>query len=378
MRRYLFGVTILAAAACFDVSGSGQTFLVLSPILDSLFVGDTALPRSVVLIDANGQTRNPGPVKWSINPQSVATIDSVTGKVVGVSKGSALVAATAGNAAPGLALVMVSRPLDMTLLMDTVVLMPGDTLSLRPYLGITQKVQNPVTLTFDPSPDPTLYTIDASGLITAQNKSAAAPYVARVTDGANTVVDTGAVTVLILTDTTERGHFFETVLGTAIRHHGGPATAINFARANGKLGFQLVDSALSTDGTLFDTTSVVVPDSVLGVRALEIDSVNPQEVGRSGSLLDAKCRPPRPWASWSSAHSVSQRFQIFAFSHGTASDSVAGVLVITGYAPVSDGAIVSGRYFFMAQRTDLYFDPLGGQAIRGTFVAPLRTRTDRC
>src|SRR3989440_5604015 len=379
MKRYWLALTVVAGAACFDVSSPLPPILILSPILDSLFVGDSLTARDFAYYNSDGQRANPGPLTWAIGPSSVATINATTGVIHGVGKGVATLTASGGQAT-GVALVAVSRTLDLTLLMDTVVLMPGDMLSLSPpsFLAIKQKVPNPTTLSFDPSPDPTVYTIDANGLIIGQNKSAAARYVARVTDGTDTVADTGAVLVLILTDTTERGHFFESVLGTAIRHHGGTATAINFARANGKLGFQLVDSAISTDGTLFDTTSVVVPDSVLGVRALEIDSVNPQEVGRSGSLLDAKCRPPRPWASWSSAHSVSQRFQIFAFSHGTASDSVAGVLVITGYAPVSDGAIVSGRYFFMAQRTDLYFDPLGGQAIRGTFVAPLRTRTDRC
>ena len=376
MKRYWLTLTVVTAAACFDVSSPLPPILILSPILDSMFVGDSLVPRDMTYYNSDGQRANPGPLTWAIGPASVATINTTTGVVHGVGKGVATITASGGQAT-GIALVAVSRPLDLTLLMDTVVMMPGDTISLAPFLAITQKVPNPTTLTFDPSPDPTLYTIDASGVITAQNNSAAARYVVHLTDGTTTAVDTGAVLVLVLTDTAERGHFFESVVGTAIRHHGGVATAITFPRLNGKLGFQLVDTALTTDSTLFDSTNVVVPDSVLGKRAFEIDSVSPQEVGIAGSLLDAKCRPPRPWASWSSAHFVDPRFQIFTFSHGTLSDS-AGVLMITQYVPVPNGVIISGRYTFVAQRTDLYNDPLGAEEIRGTFVAPLRTRQDVC
>ena len=181
MKRYLFALTVVAAAACFDVSNPVPPTLVLSPVLDSLFVGDSLVPRDFAYYNGDGERANPGPLNWSIGPTAVATINPTTGVIHGVGKGVATVTASGGNAT-GIALVAVSRPLDLTLLMDTVVLMPGDTLSLAPFLAITQKVANPTTLTFDPSPDPTLYTIDASGVITALNKSAAARYVAHLTE----------------------------------------------------------------------------------------------------------------------------------------------------------------------------------------------------
>src|SRR5205823_11270253 len=191
MKRYLLALTVVAAAACFDVSSPLPPILILSPILDSMFVGDTLVPRDMVYYNSDGQRANPGPLTWAVGPSSVATINATTGVIHGVGKGVATVTASGGQAT-GIALVAVSRPLDLTLLMDTVVMMPGDTISLAPFLAITQKVPNPTTLTFDPSPDATLYTIDASGVITAQNKSAAARYVAHLTDGTNTVDDTGA------------------------------------------------------------------------------------------------------------------------------------------------------------------------------------------
>jgi hypothetical protein len=382
MRRYLFALTIVAAAACFDVSSPLPPTLILSPILDSMFVGDSLGPLDFAYYNSDGQRANPGPLTWTIGPPAVATINPTTGVIHGVGKGVATVTAVAGQAT-GIALVAVSRPLDLTLLMDTVVLMPGDTFSLGAFLAITQKVPGPTTLTFDASPDPTLYTIDANGLIQAQNKSAAARYVAHVSDGTTTVADTGAVNVLILTDTTERGHFFESVIGTAIRHAGGPAIGVNYPRLNGRLTFQLVDSAYSADSSLLDQLLVTLTDSLIrGDTTFDIDSLGLQESSRSQlGTLDPVCNPRRPWALWRSAHRVAPPFQILALAHGTPPDSLAGHITIQQFAPApggGGGAVFSGRYQFIAQRTDLYNDPLGAEVIRGTFVAPLRTRQGVC
>jgi hypothetical protein len=170
------------------------------------------------------------------------------------------------------------------------------------------------------------------------------------------------------------------VFGTAIRHEGGKAVGISYPRLNGKLGFQLVDSALSTDSTLLDRTVITLADSVIGRnQTFDIDSISPQEVGAARvGTLDPFCNPRRRWAFWRSTHLVTPLFNIFAFSHGTPTDSVAGSITISQFTPVTGGAIISGRYLFIARRTDLYDDPLGAEVIRGTFVAPLRTRRDVC
>src|SRR5260370_5011130 len=215
MKRHLFALTF-AATACFDVTSPLQPTLVLAPVLDSMFVGDTLPARSVFLYDANSQLLTPGPVTWAINPASVATIDAATGKVVGVAKGPALIIATvAATNRPALAVVHVSRRLDLTLLMDTVVVAPGDTLSLPPLLAIRQKVPGATTLRFDPSPAPAVYTIDTvTGRITALAAGGPVRYAARLSDGTTTVVDTGGVIVLGLVDTTSTGVFYMTATGT--------------------------------------------------------------------------------------------------------------------------------------------------------------------
>ena len=379
MKRYLFALTVVAAAACFDVSNSVPPTLILSPILDSLFVGDSLVPRDFAYYNGDGERANPGPLSWSIGPTSVATINPTTGVIQGVGKGVATITASGGNAT-GIALVAVSRPLDLTLLTDTVVLMQQDTFTI-PYAVQKKDGSATDTVWFDPSPSPRVTINTSTGLVTAVTSGGAVRYVAHVTSGgADTVSDTGAVVVLGLADTTAPGYFFQTVLGTANRHEGGPAVAVNYARLNGKLAFQLVDTALASDASMLDSMIVTVPDSVIaGNTTFDIDSISPNEASPSRfGARDAVCNPPRPWATWRSRN-FTQRFAIFTFSHATPPDSMAGSITITQFATATGGgAIISGRYAFVAQRTDVYFDPLGLEVIRGTFVAPLRTRLDVC
>jgi hypothetical protein len=379
MKRNLLALTIVAAAACFDVSSPIPPTLILSPVLDSLFVGDSLVARDFAYYNSDGQRANPGPLTWSIGPTSVATINATTGVIHGVGKGIATVSASGGQAA-GIALVAVSRPLDLTLLMDTVVLMQQDTFTI-PVAVQKKDVSATDTVWFDPSPSPNVTINTSSGLVTAVTSGGAVRYVAHVTSGgADTVSDTGAVVVLGLADTTSPGHFFQTVLGTAIRHEGGAAVGVNYTRLNGHLNFRLLTNALSPDSTLNDSTSVTLKDSLIrGDTTFELDSIGVAEARGSQFTLNPVCNPPRPWAIWRSDHYVTPLYTIFAPSHGTVSDSVAGSFSITQVAQAAGGgAIISGRYVFLSQRIDLYNDPLGAEVIRGTFVAPLRTRQDVC
>lgn len=381
MKRRSSALLLLAAAAfaCVGVSDSGpQQLFVVSPVLDSVFVGDTLPARSVYLIDASGHQSNPGPFTWSISPTSVATIDPATGKIVGVSKGTALVVATRPDSIRSGAVVSVSRPLDLTLQMDTIVLMPTDTITVP--LAIKQKLAGTPSVRFDSSATPSVYTIDTlSGRITAVGTGGPIRYVARLAVGADTVADTGAVVVVTLTDTAETGRSFMTLFGTAVRHQRGTPIARNYRRLNFRLAFQLADTVYQTpvSGAIHERVLVTLPDSVLGPGTFEIDSISPQQANTQVSQLSPYCQPKFPWALW---YSILPAPTIFAYSHGAGTDSVAGRLTITQFVPavVSGGTIISGRYQFRVQRVDLYDDPLGVETVRGTFVAPLWTDGTTC
>ena len=383
MKRPLSGLLLatVAVAACVNVSDSGpQLFLTVVPVLDSVFVGSTLPARSVYLDDGAGHHSDPGPITWSISPLSVATIDPTTGQITAVSKGTAVVVATRTDGVASGAVINVYRPLDLILQMDTIVVMPGDTIT--PPVAIRQRAPGPIdppVLRFDTSSAPNVYTIDTTtGVITAVGTGGPARYVARVRDGTNSVVDSGAVVVMTLTDTSETGRSFMTVFGTAIRHQQGVPVARNYLRLNGKQAFQLADTvyAAPLSGAIHERVTITLPDSVLAAGTFSIDSISPQQAATQISQLNPFCQPAFPWAYW---HSVLPAPEIVALSHSTTTDS-AGYLTITQFTPalVSGGSIISGRYVFRAQRTDLYGDPLGSETIRGTFVAPLRIDANSC
>ncbi|HZI22477.1 MAG TPA: Ig-like domain-containing protein [Gemmatimonadales bacterium] len=380
MKPYLFALPLIASASltCVNVSGTGQQFLIIGPVLDSVFVGDTLAPRTVYILDSDGSRHPPGHISWSVSPPTVATIDS-TGKVAGIGKGTAVVVATVGTAQSG-AVVIVSRQNDISLLLDSVFVMPGDTITIP--RAIKQKTPGPYTLTFDSSSVPSVITIDTlSGLVTAHGTGGPIRYRARLTSGTTTVSESSFVVVLTLTDTTETGRFFMTVLGSAIRHQGGGAFARNYVRLNGKLAFQLRDT-MTVLPTLDEKIVITLPDSVIATGTSEIDSISPAQATTTVNQLSPVCQPRFPWALWVSEHSIGSGAPpdtVLAYSHGTSTSAVAGQLIITQYRPaVGGGAIISGRYEFTAQRRDLYDDPLGAEVIRGTFVAPVITDQTGC
>src|SRR5436190_969133 len=158
MKRHLFALrgAVSATFACVNTETPQQQLLVVDPVLDSVFVGDTLAPRSVYLRDGSGGHHDPGPVSWSINPSTVATVDAA-GRVAGKAKGSAVVFATAAGVTSG-AIVVVSRPLELTLLLDTLFLMPDDTITV-PF-AIAQKTPAATTVRFDSSKVSNVYTMD--------------------------------------------------------------------------------------------------------------------------------------------------------------------------------------------------------------------------
>src|SRR5204862_7748590 len=98
MKRYWLTLTVVTAAACFDVSSPLPPILILSPILDSMFVGDSLVPRDMTYYNSDGQRADPGPLTWASGPASVARINTTNGVVQGLGKGLATSPASGGEA----------------------------------------------------------------------------------------------------------------------------------------------------------------------------------------------------------------------------------------------------------------------------------------
>jgi hypothetical protein len=364
MRRTRVAVSlyaVLAWCACQGTLSGGAPYLTLAPILDSLFVGDQALRPSVTYFDGAGGSRIPASseIQWASSDTLIIAVDRLSGRMTARRRGIAFVIATVQQA-QGVALVVVSNALDLTLLMDTIYAMPGDTLTVP--IAVKKQNSPPAPVVWYAAPPSNgVYAIDsASGRLSALARGGPVAYIVH----ADSIADTGAVSVLTLTDTTG-GKFFFSVLGTATGHVGGAVSAVNYRRSNDSLAFRL--SGTHPSSVSRQTVQITLPGSVVTPGAYAIDSLSPSEAGSLQLSSPAICSPPRPWAFWSS-----QTPLIIALSRR------GGTLGITQVVTVPNGQAISGRFAYTAQRTDLYADPLGVLSIHASFVAPLSSDRTTC
>lgn len=349
-RFLILGLTGLAlAAACGDNGPGGSPRVVVAPILDSLFAGDTLSARTARYFDASGDSQATGPVRWSSSAPSVFTVDSVSGVIVGVGRGAAVLSARA-NGINGTALLVVSRVLDLSLLLDTVYLMPGDTFTV-PY-SVRSRNGSPPPVLFTPVTSGVVM-IDSTGRITAIAASGPVSFTAH----ADSVSASGAVEVVALTDTVGgKGAF--SVLGTVTRRARAGARAVNYRRQGDTATFR-VSLPIVVSNVAIENIVITLRDSVAAPASAAIDSISLNEA--FGVSSDFVCRPQRGWAIWSVLSDPPLR--------GLSRQG--GSITITRVATISHGLAVSGRFTFTGQRNDLYDDPLGRLAVRGTFVAPV-------
>ncbi len=347
----VLAVTGLAlAAACGDNGPSGTPRVVIAPILDSLFVGDTITTRVARYFDANGDSQATGPVRWFSADQGVFTVDSVTGAIAGVGRGAAVLSARA-NGVTGTSLLVVSRALDLSLLLDTVYLMAGDTFTVP--VSVRRKGGSPPPVWFTPVNSGVVTVDSATGRITAIGAGGPIPFTAH----ADTVSAGGAVEVVALTDTVGgKGSF--SVLGTVIHRARAGARAVTYRRLGDTATFR-VSLPVVVAGVAIENIVITLRDSVAAAGTASIDSISVNEAFATNA--DPVCRPPRSWAIWSVLSSPPLR--------GLSRQG--GTITITQVTPIAHGLAASGRFSFSGQRTDLYDEPLGRLPIRGTFVTPV-------
>src|SRR5204863_2913636 len=213
--------------------GSGLGAVEVSPVLDSLFVGDRLPALRVTYIAPDGKPAPPGQIIWASSDTSIAQIDTLAGGITGRKRGAVIITARAHGQTGG-ALVVVLDTLDITLLLDTVYMMPGDTMRV-PVVVLKSNTPPPAAVWFTAPSNPAFSIDSASGRITALAPGGPLRYIVH----ADALADTGAVYVMRLADTTG-GKIFYSVRGTVISHVGGPVHAANFLASSGRRAFQLI------------------------------------------------------------------------------------------------------------------------------------------
>jgi hypothetical protein len=364
MKRIALVLTLGLAVgvACNNNAGPSPT-LSISPVLDSIFVGDVHPAFTVHYLDPSGNPLDPGIVRWGTSTPALLHVDSVTGVVTGLGAGFGQLLVTARGLTAG-ALVVVSKPLSITLLLDTIYLLPTDTLSVP--VSVVHQAPGAPTVWFRAAPN-AVFTIDSStGRDSGKTSGGPLPFIAFAALGADTASDSGTVEVVSLTDTIG-GKAGYTLFGTVIRSAKSAVQAINYPRNGDTLTFRL-RAFIAQGGTTAEAVLITLRTDVSAAGAFAIDSISPAEALGIGNL-DPICRPPRNWATWST---IATNPAIQAVSRQ------GGGITITKVVSIPNGLAIGGRFEFVAQRLDLYGDPLGILPVRGTFVAPLVPGTSRC
>lgn len=364
MRRLhvLAGISVILAACSLDVAPLHTPKLILTPVLDSMFVGDLLLKRQVTYIDEHGNTADPGVVTWSTNDTSVISVDPSTGRITGHAPGIAALFADA-QSTRGFAVIVVSPTLKVTMLVDSIMMMPGDTYTIP--VEVVHKAPGAPIVWFSQSPSAAATVDSASGRVTASAVTSPVTITAHAALAPDTVTDGGTVEVLQLSDTTG-GSAYYTIFGTVQRARRVSVRGSIYPRTGGaqtfRLSFTTIEGAITTE-----EADIVLRTPPAGPGVFPIDSLGLQEA--ASQTLDPFCSPPRDWGQW------------FTLLQGSRVDGVSrnsGSLTISQLVAVPNGLAISGHFYLPVQRTDRFDDPTGLLPIRGTFVAPVITGPAGC
>ncbi len=160
------GFALLSCGGGSTGPGNGVGKVVITPSNDSIAIGAT-VTLSAKVVNAQGQVVNGATVFWNTSNANIATVSS-NGTVTGVDTGSVQIAASANGVSGIAAISVLPRPVAaVSVSPPTVTLKVGGTVHLVALL--TDADGNPLTgrvVTWSSS-DPTVATVDNTGLVTA-------------------------------------------------------------------------------------------------------------------------------------------------------------------------------------------------------------------
>jgi len=357
MKRILvwtaFSAVLLACG--LDVGPLTTPQIVLTPVLDTVYLGDQLVKRQVTFLDAHGNVQNPGPVTWSTKDTSIITVDAATGKITGRAPGNAVLLADA-QGAEGFAVIVVSPLLNVTMLIDTLLAQPGDTFTIP--VDVRHEAPGTPTVWFSADANAAFTVDSATGLVTANAAGGPFRVVAHAALSPDTVSDGGTVEVLQLTDTTGGGGYY-TIFGTVQRARRVTVRGSIYARPGGAPTFRLMFQTISGP-TTEEELDILLGTPPADARVIAVDSISVSEA--PGGTVDPFCQPPRNWSAW---------FTLINSARLVALSRSGGNITISQVTTVPHGLVMSGHFYLPEQRTDRYDDPTGVLPIHGSFVAPV-------
>ena len=365
MTRPWFAWALCAALAACAKSTSLPKFVVLDPIFDSVFVGNRRPLPNVIYFDGDKlQTPPASAVTWQSSDPTVLAVNNPSGQIKGLKRGSAFVSATV-ESTQGSEIVAVPDSVDITLLVDTLYLLPGDTMTIPTIILHRDNLPVPVVSYDAPAnaffaiPDPSKGRVEATttpgGPVT-------------YTVHADVVTATGAVYVLDPNSVGPAGKAFfsvvgPSVVGAALSHVAAAPVAVNYTRLGGNSGFRMRTTSNSSDQVAQVTlpAGVSTDPAMYPSVAFPIDSITPFD--------SSTCAPPRAWAILSTPTSTA-----YSGNPDPGQQISFTQLVSDG----GSGQVAGGRFAYRARRGEVYTSPFSLLKITGVFVAPLTTNNSMC
>jgi len=329
---------------------------VVRPLVDSLFTGDTLAALGATYYDAAGQAQT-GTATWTSAAPGVATVDQASGTVHGVAPGAAVLTANI-KGVTGQALVVVTAPLAVTLLLPNVVMLNQDTFVVP--VSVRRRGGAPPAPWFSASANAVFAIDSASGRVVTAAPGAALPFHVH----ADSLSADGTVQALDPADTSAGAGAY-TVNGSVSAVRLTSARAQNYTRAGDTLTF-LLTLRVVVGGVTTEQVNLTSRTPVNGgPDSLPLDSVSVAEAQGTAFL----CHPARSAAVWSSSSSGAALLAV---------SRPGGWIRIREERSVTGGNVISGSFYFTGQRADYYDDPSGQLAVRGNFVAPLIQTSTTC
>jgi hypothetical protein len=346
-------LALAVTAGCADLLPRGS--VTVQPGVAALCVGDSLVFAAQVLDDSGRAVGSPSLV-WSSSAPQIASIDPALGVAHALATGSTRITAAAGGVRSAPAQLDVPVDLVPEFVPDSVVLAPGDTLTLGLRLRRVSSGPVPAHVPAIAAFDSAVAGVDATGLVTA--KAAGRVGLSLSACGHQ---GAGAADVFDPPDSVTGLAYLWLSGLKEVRVRLG-VRAFNYTRSGGQPALEIGDSATRAFAYV-DTVALA------GTGALALDSLNSREL-----VAGLQCLPPRPFATYSDATSLLQPTALFSLR--------GGAVRVTSYTARTGFTAVSGRMVFgMRGIVGGQLGPGGGAdtlAAIYTFSGPLVTRPGAC
>jgi hypothetical protein len=355
---YLLFAVAAALGACSGSGGSEPTTvrrITVSPTTAALCVGDS-VSLAAAALDGAGQPVLGASVRWSSSAPETVRVDSLTGLARAVTTGAANITARSEGVASSPVSVDVPADLLPEFMPDSLVLAPGDTMTLgtrlRRSAGGPVPDHRPQIAGFDSA----VAAIDASGLVRAKAVGRAG-----LSLSACGFQGRGAVDVYTPPDTAS-GQAYLWLSGRRELRVRLPARANNFTRTNGGPASQIF-SSVGTQPNI--SRFLLYEDTVAltGVGTYVLDSLLSSEA-MSQTLL---CAPPRPFTLYLEVNPPTLLVSL-----------TGGAARVTSYVPQAGFTAISGRLLLQMRGVVAGGTQVDTLTAVYTFSAPLVTVAGAC